>query len=287
LLLTAVASAALALGLVACGDDEPAFPGLGEPTATTGAGQAAAPTSTAQSGAAGTPTRPAGATPASGATPSATVSAASLPARLPDLNSYRYSMRMEGTAGLIAEMSELGLPQGTNPNTGTLVFEVRGSYVKPDRGEATISFSGIQANIVTIGRQQWQTIGGLVQGPTSLTSVTEEDYALVATFWDDSPTVDQFSCATRETVNGVSTRKCTADRSAIERASLTQDLLGGLALQSLTRGTAEIWLTDANKVIRLRLDLAGKDTSNRDVALKMDIDIMDFNATNIAINPPR
>jgi hypothetical protein len=230
-----------------------------------------------------------GVTPRPAGSPVSGTPAAGLTGRLPDLNSYRYTFHLEGTAGLIAELSNSNLPTGVNPNTGTLVFDVKGSYVKPDRGEATINLSGVNVTRVTIGRQQWTGVGGLVQGPANV-SPSEEDYSFIASFWDESPanTLQSFTCNTRETVNGIATRKCTADRAVIERLNQQGDLFsaGFLDLRSFTSGTAEIWVTDNDKVIRFRTDLAGTDSSNRNVVMKMDVDILDIN-TNITINPPR
>ena len=138
---------ALALTLFGCGDSETVedtpVPAATEATKVTAGATVAATT------------RPSGSA-------TATSVAGSLPARLPLLNSYRYTFKIEGTAGLIAEISNSTLPSGVNPNTGTLSFDVKGSYLKPDRGEATISFGGITVTRTVIGKQQWTRTGTIL-----------------------------------------------------------------------------------------------------------------------------
>ena len=269
----------LALALSACGGDKE--------TAAREATPAASNPTTAPAA-----TSP-GATPRPSSSPAATTAsgAGRFSGRLPDLNSYRYSFKIEGTAGLIAELSNSSLPAGVNPNTGTLAFEVKGAYVKPDRGEATIAFGGLTVTKVVIGRQQWINLGGILQAPTQVTSPGDDDYSFVAAFWDSSATeaLKDFSCSSsRETVNGVSTRKCTADRATVERLNKEGKLFttGDLDIKEFSAGSAELWVADGDKVIRFRANLAGKDTANRNVAFKMEVDITDINA-RITIDPPR
>jgi hypothetical protein len=264
----------LALTLLACGGDKETTP---EPVET--------PVASSPTTAPATTSRPS-------STPTATSSSAgTLPARLPDLSSYKYTFKIEGTAGLIAEISGSTLPSGVNPNTGTLVFDVKGSYVKPDRGEATIAYGGVTVTRVVIGRQQWTRTNGALSGPAQITSSGDDDYSFVSAFWDSSATeaLKDFSCSSsRETVNGVSTRKCTADRATVERLNKEGKLFttGVLDLKSFSAGSAELWVADGDKVIRFRANVAGKDSSNRDVAFKMEVNISDINA-RFTIDQPR
>ena len=181
--------------------------------------------------------------------------------------------------------------RGYGPYTGTLVFEAKGSYVKPDRGEATLSFGGITVTKVVIGRQLWTNFGGVVQAPTQVASPRDGDYSFVAAFWDTSVTesLKDFSCSSsRDTVNGVRARMCAANRVTVERLNKEGKLFttGVLELKEFSAGSAELWVADGDKVIRFRANLAGKDSANRDVALKVDVDITDINA-RITIDPPR
>ncbi len=266
----------VALALLACGGDG-GDKESSSPTATPTASKTTQ-TPTATSRPSSSPTTTSG-------------GAGTLPATLPDLTSYRYSFRIEGTAGLIAELSRSSLPPGVNPNTGTLVFEAKGAYLKPDRGEVTVTFGSANVTIVAIGRQQWTRVDGVLAAPRQLTSPGEDDYSYIADFWDTSASeaLKDFSCSSsRETVNGVSTRKCTADRATVERLNREGKLFttGVLDLKQYTAGTAELWVADGDKVIRFRANLAGKDSSNRDVAFKMEVDISDINA-RFTIDPPR
>ena len=142
-----------------------------------------------------------------------------------------------------------------------------------------------------IGRQQWTRTGGVLQGPAQITASGDDDYSFVAAFWDSSATeaLKDFSCSSsRETVNGVSTRKCTADRATVERLNRDGKLFttGVLDLKEFSAGSAELWVADGDKVIRFRSNLAGKDSSDRNVVIKMEVDISDINAT-FTIDPPR
>jgi hypothetical protein len=276
-ILPGLGSLAVALALIACGGDK-------EETADADTPEASNPTSAPAATA-----RP-GSSPAPSATSRSTSSSA-LSGRLPDLNSYKYAFKLEGTAGLIAEISGSTLPSNVNPNTGTATFEAKGSYIKPDKGEATMSFAGNSVTRVVIGRQQWTTVGGVTQGPTQISSTNEETYSVVASFWDSSATeaLKDFTCGSgRETVNGVSTRKCTAEKSTIQRLNNEGKLFttGELDLKEFSNGSAEIWVAEGDKVIRFRASIAGKDSSNRNVTFKMEVDISDINGS-FSINPPR
>jgi hypothetical protein len=234
--------------------------------------------------------------PAPGATtpPAATAASggAAIAARsLPELNGYRYVFKLEGSAGLIAELSENPLPAGVNPNTGTLTFEIKGSYVKPDKGEFTIAYGGASESYVSIGRQGWVQTRGVWSMPAAITPDPSQ-YSFIAYFWDASPieAISGLTCGSgREMINGVPTRKCSADKATLERLNASGDLFtfGALDVRSFTTATLEIWLLDNDRVIRLRSNLAGPDSINRNVVFKMELDISDINATNIAINPPR
>jgi len=265
------------LALAACG---------GEKKATQ------APTSTPGSSLAGpSATRPAGVTATARPSTSPTATSPSSAGRLSDLNSYHYEMRIEGTAGLVAELTQSSIPPGVNPNTGTMVFEVKGAYVKPDRGEVTMTVAGNSVVLTTIGRQQWTNAAGTLRGPANLNSPAASDYSFIASFWDADagPSLRDFTCgSSRETVNAVSTRKCSADRATIDRLNREGKLFssGPLDVRQFTTATAEIWVNDDGKVIRLRTDLTGMDSSNRAVVFKMQVDITNINAS-ITINQPR
>jgi hypothetical protein len=141
---------------------------------------------------------------------------------------------------------------------------------------------------VTLARQQWLIVNGVARPPTNLLAPTEEDYSYVTFAWDDDEWLKDYTCATsRETVNGFSTRKCSADRPTIERLNREGELFSGISLdiQQFTTATAELWIMDNNKPVRARLNLAGTDSARRNFALKLELDLTDINAT-LTINPP-
>jgi hypothetical protein len=195
---------------------------------------------------------------------------------------------MEGTARIIAEISDSTVPTGVDPNTGTLLFEVRGSYVRPDRGEYTISLAGQTVRRVTIGTRQWLIVNGVGREPTTLGAPSETDYSYLAFAWDDDSWLEDYNCSSsRETVNGLPTRKCSADRTTLDRLNRAGELFSGLSvpIQQLTTATADLWVTDNNKPVRASLSLTGADSAGRNITFKLEINITDINAS-LTINPP-
>ena len=79
-----------------------------------------------------------------------------------------------------------------------------------------------------------------------------------------------------------------AHRATVERLNRDGKLFttGVLDLKEFSAGSAELWVADGDKVIRFRSNLAGKDSSDRNVVIKMEVDISDINAT-FTIDPPR
>ena len=278
-LLAIAAILALSLGTAACGGG-----GDGDDPAATSA-PADAPGETE-------PTEAPGETPASESSPAPTAADddEAFTSRLPDLDSYRYFFKLEGTAGLIAEVSGAALPAGVDPETGSLAFIVEGSYVNPDRGEATITIGDESLHKIVIGDEVWDDVGDGFEGPKQLISGGETDYSFVANFWDSdsSDVLADLSCDSGvETVNGVPTRRCSAESETIER--LNQEGLlftsGIRDLEEFTEASAEFWFSQGDKVIRFRASLAGTDSSGREVVFKMEADITDINA-GFSIDPP-
>ena len=268
----------LTMGAAACGGGDDG--GDAAPTTSAGGTSQAGSTPAAESSPSVTP-----ATGSSTAgTPDSDGDISTFSGRLPDLDSYRYSFSLEGTAGLIAEISGSSIPTGVNPNTDMLAFVVEGSYVNPDRGEATISFGDTSLTQIVIGSEVWQDVGDGFKGPADLAASGDADYSFVAAFWDSDATIalEDFSCGNDTvTINGVSTRKCSADSETVERLNQEGKLFttGILDLEEFETATAELWVTSADKVIRFRAEVAGTDPSGRDVDLKMSVDITDINAT--------
>jgi hypothetical protein len=260
----------------------------------------AVPTPTAGQGAATTAspnaTRPAGTrtppvvinpTPAGTSTP---ISGASLPGRLPELSSYQYKYSLCGTAGMVAQLGQLTLPQGVDPNAGQVCYVIRGRYVRPDRSETTFELdSALLGTQTVISGQQWQVIGGQLQGPTPVASVSDLTYSYFATFWDTAPQrlLDGFACGnTLEPVFGVAARRCTADGAVIMRRG-SADFIPGLNLSNIeSNSSAELWVTETNKPMKLDLLIFGRDNANRAVAILLEFDITDINVP-ITIDPPR
>jgi len=229
------------------------------------------------------------------ATPASTPRSSTSQGRLSDLNSYRYTLRMEGSGGPLAELATLfGATAGSTPTANQKVtFEVKGAYVKPDKGQMTITIGSFIVSQTIIGRQEWTSFGGITQGP-SPTNPDPSDLSFVVSLWDEglSDAVASFSCSSsRETVNSVATRKCGMDQSSFD---VLRDLLGGFLggaesdIKELTRFSLEAWIAESGGYpVRLRIDMAGKDSANQSFSLTVSVDITDVNSTGIKIEAPR
>jgi hypothetical protein len=217
-------------------------------------------------------------------------------ADLSSLNSYRYTLKMEGTGagGPLAEIRDsLAQVPGTSTNANDKVtFDVNGAYVKPDKAEFKAKIGSFEVAQTVIGRQEWVTFQGQTQGPQPASSLNASDLSLAAAMWDQSNLTDDIgskaTCASsKETVNGVSTRKCDLDKSAL--ASVQKDLQGffeDVSLQDLNAFNMSLWLADQGYPVKLSVDMAGKDSGQRDYALKVQMDLTDINK-DIAINAPK
>lgn len=258
LLFSFVAIAGVALALTACGGSKKA-----EPTATAGSG-----------GGSGSPAATATTASGGGATATPGGGAAQV-GKLADLNSYRYTIKIDGAGGLLGA----GVPGAANA-----ALEMKGAYVKPDRGEYTITIGGqVLTTTTTIARQQWAAFAGITAPPTTLTNPTHSDYSLLADFWDDTLNIGDFTCASgRETVNGVSTRKCTA------KEAFAREALGGidqLTLGTVSRASAEVWISDNGYPVKSLVEIGGT-SSGTSYTMKVEVNVTDINS-NITINQPR
>jgi hypothetical protein len=273
-------AALLVFGAVACGDDD-----NDEQDENTIVATATSPAA-ANTPAATSPTARPSASPAATTTGGSGATAG----RLSDLNSYRYTLKMEGMGGPLTQLTDV-VP-GATPGSNT-VLDISGTYIKPDKAVLSIQAGSFAITQTMIGNQQWVAIGSLVQGPSPLTGQTAGDLSFAALFWDESfvPAAGDFSCSgSRETVNGISTRKCEIDRATFDRL---RNLAGGNSFASVEAGIKDVssmsfeaWMADAGYPVRLRVDMAGKDTSDRDFRLKVDMDITDINSSSLTVTPP-
>src|SRR5678816_3636769 len=132
-------------------------------------------------------------------------------------------MEGTGTGGPLADIRDsLGsVPGGTTPKANDAVtFNVDGAYVKPDKAQGKMKVGGFEVGQTTIGKQEWVTFACQTQGPQPATSLDPNDLSLAAAMWDQSNLPDDVSgkmnCAgSKETVNGVSARKCNIDKAAL------------------------------------------------------------------------
>jgi hypothetical protein len=226
------------------------------------------------------------ATPRPGA-PTTTTPSSGAFTRLQDLNSYKYTLRLEST----------GLPEIANAFAGVagsgenILLEASGSYVKPDRSQQTWKLGTLTIGVVTIGRQQWLSLGGATYAAPTTAARDTSDYSLAATFWDESliDSATNLGCtSTIETVNGVRARRC-----SIDSPLLTEGILralsgtGASSLGQTTTSRINTWIAEqGGYLVRLALDVVGRRTTGQSFSLKIEINVTDVN-TPITINPPR
>jgi hypothetical protein len=207
-----------------------------------------------------------------------------------NLNSYKYSLKMSGTGGLVGDItSGLGGVGGSTPASG-VVLEVSGAYIKPDKAQTSIKVAGFETSTTVIGNQQWSSFGGMVQGPTPATASDVEDANFLLGFWEGEDITDNikdFKCGGKENVNGVSAVKCTADKALIDKmAREDPSILSDLDASSLSNANIDLWLADAGYPVRMRMDVAGKDLANKDFSFKVEMDVTEVNG-NFQITAPR
>jgi len=225
--------------------------------------------------------------PSSG-TPGSNGSGSVKTAALSSLDSYRYTLKMEGTGtgGPLADLrdSMASIPGGSTPKANEAVsFNVDGAFVKPEKATWKIKLGSFEVAQTVIGKQEWVTFGGQTMGPQPASSLDPTDLSLAAAMWDQSNLPDdvtnKMNCATgKESVNGVSARKCDVDKAAL--SSMTKDLQGffeDVSLKDLSAFNMSLWLADQGYPVKLNVEMAGKDSSSRDYGLKMQMDLTDVN----------
>jgi hypothetical protein len=247
--------------------------------------------------AAGTPTAAAADTARPAATVAATAAAtrtpseeAFAPGSLGDLDSYRYSMKMDlkGLESILAE--SMGGVTGEEPGATpeTMHLEVSGAFVAPDKAEAHMSISGItdELSMTVIGDQQWMKWGDLAMGPSPFEGDLS-DMSLAEAMWGGfSEGAGGLTCASEknETVNDVPSRYCGIDQASFEQLA---SLFGGTEeMGDIDEMSLEMWLAeDGGWPVRLRVHVAGTDESGQEMDAKLEMDITDANK-EIDIKPP-
>lgn len=287
---------------VACGGDDKKSDG-GSGGSNTPAATATSSSGSGSSSATATPSSSSGSgSPSATATPSSSSSGGSSSgssgaAKLDAVNSYRYTVHMEGTGtgGPLAGMRDsIGSVPGQNTPTANeaITFDVNGAYVKPDKAQYTIKIGSFQVGQTVIGNQEWTTFGGVTSGPSPSTSSTAADLSLIATIFDEdfsNNVANKTNCADgKETVNGVPTRKCSLDKAGLEKLD-TQ--LGGFfedtSPKDLKSFQLDLWNADPGGYpVKMTMELSGKDTDGKDYGLKVEMNLTDINKS-IEIKAPK
>jgi hypothetical protein len=205
-----------------------------------------------------------------------------------DLNSYKYTLKLSGNGGPVGDITDGLSSLGVNDDNATL--EVNGSFIKPDKAQTSIKVAGFETSTTVIGNQQWNTFAGQTQGPLAATASDLADANFLLGFWeggDISENVKDFKCGGKENVNGVSAQKCSADKATLDKvAQDSPDFLSSINASSLSNAQIDIWLADAGYPVRMRMDVSGKDTANKDFNFKVEMDVTDING-NFQISAPK
>jgi hypothetical protein len=205
------------------------------------------------------------------------------PGTLIDLNSYRYSMKMEleGLQSLLTEQMAALPGQDPTADSDTLKMEISGAFVAPDKAESRMRISGMddELALTVIGDQQWVEFGDLAVGPIeAMGDVSDLDFALM--MWEEfSEGAGGLTCASekKETVNDVAANYCGIDKATFEQlASLfggTEEEMGDIDELSL-----DMWLAeDGGWPVRLRVQVAGTDETGQEFEAKLELDVTDVN----------
>jgi hypothetical protein len=224
-------------------------------------------------------------------------------AGLGNLASYKCTIKISGSGGPLSDLDAL-----FSPPTGTatpersqqgLGFDATVIYVKPDKSQVTIRLGNDSFSQTTVGKQQWAMLGGLTVGPNSVGTQSPSDLSLCTAFWDDgfADAATSFQCTGKtEKVNGLPTLKCSIDKAAFDQI---KQALGGVlgdtesGIRDLSRFVMDIWVTDGSGKIpgglpvRFQADMAGKDTSNKDFALKINMDLSNINDSKLSVSAPK
>ncbi len=257
------------------------------------------PSATTSPAAASQATRAPSGSPAASASPSASGAGTPAPSgtasagapitatKLADLKSYRYNLKMSGHGGPLADLQSSFGSVGAQD----ISLEVDGSYVNPDKGQMTMAISGIKIARTIIGKQEWSTFNGTTTGPTAAASLDPEDLSLAVAFWDEGflDSAQNFQCSgTKETVNGVATRRCSIDKQTFEQINGLGggNLVAGSNFKDLSAFTFDAWLAeDSGYPARFRAQMAGKDNDDQDFNFNVALDVTDANKS-IDIKPP-
>jgi predicted small lipoprotein YifL len=210
---------------------------------------------------------------------------------LTNLNSYRYSMKMEleGLESALAEQMAAIPGQDPTAMAEALEMEISGAFVAPDQAESHMSISGVDDELVlvVIGNQQWVQLGDLAIGPMeAVGDVSELDFALL--MWEAfEEEAGGLTCASekKETVNDVPANYCGIDKATYEQLSA---LFGGTEeeMGDIDELNLEMWLAeDGGWPVRLRVNMEGTDESGQEFKAKLDMDVTDANE-DIEIKPP-
>jgi len=237
--------------------------------------------------AAATPAAAEAETPAAALTPSEPGFA---PGALTNLNSYRYTMKMEleGLESLLTEQMAALPGQDPTAMAESLKLEVEGAFVAPDKAESRIRISGVDEELAltVIGNQQWVELGDLAIGPMeAVGDVSELDFALM--MWEEfSEGAGGLTCASekKEKVNDIPTNYCGIDKATFEQLA---SLFGGTEeTGDIDEMSLDMWLAeDGGWPVRLRVHVAGTDETGQEFEAKLELDITDANE-DIEIKPP-
>jgi hypothetical protein len=195
-----------------------------------------------------------------------------------NLQSYRIAMRFT-------------LEGGTGDAGGTLAMDLEGSYVAPDRSQASVSAHlgdlELAEETITVGSQTWVKTGDTWAEGEAQFDIS--DLSPASLLQDLKPEQLRVLKPTEETVNGVKSLRYSIDRGDIESLGNLGALFGdSTGLENLPEDfNIDLWLAqDGGWPVRLTMVAKGAIDEGDEINLDFSLDITDVNDPGIEIAPP-
>ena len=226
------------------------------------------------------------------ATPTETATPGILASSPADLASYRFSvnLRMLSTALDVSE-ARAGLPLDQQ-----LSIMIEGERQNPDREHAfttaDLVFLQVMTETISIGEQRWlreRNRPWLEGGSSPLEAYAALGFRPSVLFADDEGRYDELALALdeyewdEELIRGAPTRRFTLDDAAFTELFLGERSL--LPKQTNATLSAVFWL-DREIGTPVRMTVSGTDEAGEEIVV-LTIELWDFDATDIDIQPPR
>ena len=214
-----------------------------------------------------------------------TLNVANVASSLEAIESFRFDLRLEmdfdgdGGSGGDAEAAAMLMALLGN-------IEAEGAYLAPDSYEMSMSFFGMEVQIVQIGDEVWTNDGsGWVAGaglsmPFDMSSPADLAFEFI-------PLAELAGAETSsENVNGVETTRYSFDKESLAAlAEAAGESTGIEDLSEVDTMTLDVWLTSDGVPVKLQMAVQGE-SDGAHVSVKMELNVTDLNDSSITIERP-